>query len=152
MKPSLPLNRSRQPPPPPPHTDTHHIKRKWVTAAAFPFKKGLCPHLWSEQCLCWLVRVGTWNSQAELQGNPPPTTANTRGVGRLFPLQLPRVGLSEVLCSYPLSQQSRPGAKELKKGKAPQHSQAKATRQSFPGASPSPLLGTLALNTNIVYP
>lgn len=130
------LNRSRPPPPSP-------SKGKGARGAAFPFKKRLWPQP-RVRTVPVLAHEGGDNGspQTELQGNHHPQQPLQGGPSFLSSSPgRPGAGLSEVLGPSPLSQQSHPGAKELKQGKAQEHSWARATSPELPRGQSLPSLG-----------
>lgn len=75
----------------------------------FIYEKVL-PSASGQSSACLAGEHGQWEPQAELQGKPPPTAAYAGALSLLFSCRGRFV-------PHPLSQQSHPGAKELKKAR-----------------------------------
>lgn len=120
------------------------LKGKGGRTSSFSLIKRWCPQPLVRAVPAWLVSVdnGSRRRSCKVSHHPqqptqgPSPSSSAAGGGLSVP--------------HPLSQQSHPGAKELKKGRL-QSTAGRELSPELPRASPAPLQGSRTLNTHIVY-
>lgn len=112
------------------------LKGKGGRRSSFSLMKGWCPQPLVRAVPAWLVSVDNGSRRLSCKVSHHP--------------QQPAQGPLPPLQPHPLSQQSHPGAKELKKGRL-ESTAGRELSPGLPGAGPAPLQGSRTLNTHIVY-